>query len=329
MTYASGWPVIPRQLLKRERWPGGYQVKGIPLVYHGQEVVPDQPVLRLASLQHFKEEEKRLLAHSSSPILPAAAVASFPPQNIPAGLHGRVVGFTARGGVVIESHAAFLQGVLGAGNQVAGILTIWQAPDRYNTTRAIPPGAILVVPGPLTLRLLHQALASGVVGVIASSIALRDLEGFLRADYLQLLKTSNPELAQSQLPPLTILLTEGIGSVIMPPRTLNLLHHYQGSIGLLSGITLLSHHIYPELVISIPLVEIEKGWRAMIPDTTLALGSLVRVAAGECLGLVGRIDYFFVYEQTFASNLRARAVRLRAVDGSFYVIPLANIERIG
>ncbi|WP_126595373.1 hypothetical protein [Dictyobacter aurantiacus] len=319
MVYPAGWSVLPRLIVKRERWPGGYRVRGVPLVYRGQEVVPDQPVLRLTASSRKIEQEGRAQGTPSSPGLSS---------DIPAGLHGRVVGFTSRGGVVIESHAAVIQGALGAGKQVAGVLTMWQPHNQYAYVQAIPPGAILIVPGPLTFSLLHQALNSGVVGVIASSVALRDLEGFLRADYLHLLKLTALEQALEQLPPLTLMLTEGIGSSNMPVHTMNLLTHYQGSIGLLSGTTSLTHNYFPELVISIPLAEIDKEWQAVRPDSTLALGAQVRVCGGARNGAVGMIDYFYSYEQVFASGLRARAARLRLDDGSFSTVPLTLIERI-
>ncbi|GER87196.1 hypothetical protein KDW_13580 [Dictyobacter vulcani] len=331
MTYSSGWPVLPRTIIKRERWPEGYTGKSIPLVYREQEVVPDQPVLRISTPENIVAHEQKAAnadsAHarsfSSSPTL-------FNPSSdidIPSGLHGRVIGFTPRGGVVIESHAALLQGAVGAGRQVAGVLTMWRTPSIYSP-QPIPPGAILVVPGSLTFALLHQALNSGVVGVVASSITLRDLEGFLRTDYLQLLRSFNREHMLEQLPPLTILLTEGIGSAIMPAHILSLLHQYQGSIALLSGAFSLRDGQFPELAISIPLGELEKGWQPVQPDITLALGSQVRICAGKQIGMVGVIDYFFAYEQSFASGIRARAVRLRLEDGSFEVVPSTLIERI-
>jgi hypothetical protein len=324
MTYPAGWAVIPRLIVRKERWPGGYQARGVPLVYRGQEVVPDQPVLRLESQPQNQQEKSDVAALRSSP-----AVYALPPQNqnIPAGLHGRVVDLTMRGGVVIESHAALVQGTLGAGNQVAGVLTMWSksSDDSFQT---IPPGAILVVPGPLTLALLHQALNSGVVGIVASSIALRDLEGFLQTDYLQLLRINESERAQSQLPPLTLLLTEGIGSATMPAHVLNLLNQYQGSIALLSGRRSLIRNLYPELIISVPLAEVEMDWQPVQPDTTLFQGAQVSVRGGEFNGTVGRIDYFFSYEQAFASGLRTRAVRLLLDDGSYFVVPAVMIERI-
>jgi hypothetical protein len=321
MTYPSGWAVLPRLIVKRERWPGGYQARGVPLVYSGQEVVPDQPVL---SLQQAEQEKRYPHTLLSSPVSYA-----LPPlnQNIPAGLHGRVIDFTARGGVIIESHVALCQGTLGAGNQVAGVITIWQPPSAHSP-QTIPPGAILIVPRALTFGLMHQALNSGVVGVIASSIALRDLEGFLQTDYLQLVRTRDIERAQSQLPPLTLLLTEGIGSAIMPTHVLDLFQQYQGSIGLLTGIRSLAQNRYPELIISIPQAEVDNDWLEVQSDTTLFQGAQVRICGGEHNGTVGRIDYFFTYEQAFSSGLHTRAVRLLLDDGSFFVIPATMIERI-
>ena len=47
MTYPLGWSVIPQLLVRRERWPGGYNTRSSALVYSGQEVQADQPVIRL------------------------------------------------------------------------------------------------------------------------------------------------------------------------------------------------------------------------------------------------------------------------------------------
>ena len=47
MTYPLGWSIIPQMLIRRERWPGGYKTRGSALVYPGQEVQADQPVIRL------------------------------------------------------------------------------------------------------------------------------------------------------------------------------------------------------------------------------------------------------------------------------------------
>jgi hypothetical protein len=287
--------------IRRERWPGG-QVKGVALVYPGQEVSPDQPVLRI--------EHKPL------------------EQMVPAGLHGRVITVTRRGGVVIESRAAVLQGRIGAGNQVAGVLTMWQAGISDGSQVAIPSRAILVVPGPLNFALVRLALRFDVVGIIASSMTINHLEGFLHTDLLQLIGSENVEQAQAYLPPITLLLTEGLGALAMSQHALNLLQQYHGSSALLSGVTSVRKGIFPELIISLPLKETLQNWQPVQPDPTLLLGAQVRVCSGMHEGVIGIIDYLFTYELVFAGGVRARALRLHLENGAKLVLPITLVERI-
>lgn len=304
MAYPLGWSVVPQMVIRRERWSGRPNTKSVPLVVPGQEVQPDQPVIRLEA--------------------PLGA-RFIPPETIPAGLRGRVIDITRRGGIIIEGRVAVVQGAIGAGYQVAGILTIWQSRGQQQ----IPPDALLVIPGPLNFAMLRQAISSGIAGVIASSISSRDLEGFLRTDLLQLLNSIDGEAAQANLPPMTLLLTEGLGTIAMPVHTINLLSQYQGSIALLSGTTSVRQGILPELIISLPIKEAQQNWHPVQPDPTLAIGSQVRVCAGNHEGVVGEINHIFVHQQVFPSGVRSRAVRLRLEDGSMLVVPMTLIERIG
>ncbi len=342
MTYLPGWSVISQIQVRRERWPGGYKTRAVPLVSPGQEVQPAQPVMRLervgpvkapATVPHFSFPGVKDApigvggqpAHSDAP-----ASDQYVGETLPAALRGRVVDITRRGGVVIESRVAVLQGAIGVGYQVAGVLTMWQAPGSGGggEKQSVPTGVLLVVPGPLNSSMLREALASGVVGVIASSIPFRDLEGFLRTNLLELINRIDVESAQAHLPPVTILLTEGIGIFAMPIRTINFLSHYQGSIALLSGATSIRQGIFPELLISLPVVEIQQHWNPVPPDTTLSIGAQVRVCSGDHEGAIGTIKYLYTHQQVFASGILARAALLRLEDGSLLTVPLSVIERI-
>ena len=342
MTYLLGWSVISQVQVRRERWPGGYKTRAVPLVSPGQEVQPAQPVMRLehvgpvkapATVPHFSFPGVKDApigaggqpAHSDAP-----ASDQYVGETLPAALRGRVVDITRRGGVVIESRVAVLQGAIGVGYQVAGVLTMWQAPGSGGggEKQSVPTGVLLVVRGPLNSSMLREVLASGVVGVIASSIPFRDLEGFLQTNLLELINRIDVESAQAHLPPVTILLTEGIGIFAMPVRTINFLSHYQGSIALLSGTTSIRQGIFPELVISLPLVEIQQHWHPMRPDTTLSIGAQVRVCSGDHEGAIGTINYLYSHQQVFASGILARAALLRLEDGSMLTVPLSVIERI-
>jgi len=294
--------------------------------------VPDQPVLRLEKMESL--EEIATIPHLS--LQSAMDISGTGPtsanETLPAGLRGRVIDITRRGGVIIESCAALVQGVIGSGKQVAGVLTMWQGASTGQQGQqgqtAIPPGALLVVPGPVNFTMLRQAMISGVVGVIASSASSRDLEGFLRADLVRLIDSVDVEVAQAHLPPLTILLTEGLGTLTMPSRTVNLLSRYQGTIALLSGTTSIRQNIFPELVISLPEAEVQQHWQPVQPDPTLMVGTQVRVFGGEYEGTIGIVDYLYTYGQVFLSGIRTRAVRLRVEDGSLVTVPVVLIERI-
>ncbi|HEX7736368.1 MAG TPA: hypothetical protein VF458_16055 [Ktedonobacteraceae bacterium] len=335
MSYPLGSSLIPRIGVRRERWPGGYDLRGVPLVQPGAPVEPDQPVIRLA-----RSEIRPALPYVPRLSLPSAGSESrlpgasgshalSPNSLLVAGLRGLVVGVTGRGGVVIEGQVAIVSGALGAGRQVTGPLIIWQAQVQSGPAGRIPPGAILVVPGPLNLAMLQQAINSGIAGVVASSISSRDFESFVRTNLIDLLRCANVELLLPHLPPLTVMLTEGLGTIAMPTRTLNLLDKHQGKIVLLSGATALSAGIYPELLISLTPAEQEESPLALKPETELAVGALVRVCSGSYEGVIGQIDYLFSHNQRFPSGIHARAARVRLEDGSQLVVPLPVLERIG
>ncbi|HEY4033392.1 MAG TPA: hypothetical protein VGL94_05450 [Ktedonobacteraceae bacterium] len=298
----------------------------MPLVSLDQEILPGQAVLRL-------QQPVAAGGLSSISRVPLSGISNaglgMRSEMVIAGLHGRVMQFTRRGGVVIESRVALVRGSFGIGKQIAGVLTLWQSgPTR--TWQTIPSGAILVVPGPLSFALLHQAVVSGVAGIVASSIALRDLEQFLRTDLIALFASDNVERALAYLPPITLLLTEGLGATIMPTPIMNLFSHYQDSIALLDGQTSVRRRIFPELLISLPLGERQQpDLEAMQPqDMALAPGTLVRIRDSEKAGAIGIIDYLFAYEQKFRSGIHVRAARLRLEDGSLFTVPLTSIERI-
>jgi hypothetical protein len=339
MTYPLGWPVVTQSLMRRERWPGGHNSRGVPLVRPGQEVQADQAVMLLE-----KPDIAEAVTGFPHVVSPSASYAGLSPssegaqidgrymqETVLAGMRGQVVDITHRGGVIIETRAAVIQGVIGAGNQVAGVLTVWNAGSSFPLpgNRPVEAGAILVVPGPLNYAMLRQATGAGIAGVVASSISSRDLEDFLRANVIALINSNDIERAQAHLPSITLLFTEGLGTIAMPARTINLLRQYHGSIALMSGATSIRRSIFPELVISLAAHEVQYNWRPVQPDPTLTIGSRVRICSGSHEGVIGEINYFFTHQQTFESDVRGRAARLRLEDGSSLVIALAIIERIG
>src|SRR5436190_645910 len=289
--YPPAWSIIPQTLVRKERKLGSYKVTATPLVSPGQDVVPDQPILRWQNTGQspLTVDRQSLQSHSLAP---------SSQELVLAGLYGRVVEIKNQCGVVIESHATLVQGVIGAGDQVVGPLILW-LPDSLKNRQTIPSGAILVVPEPLDLMFLRQSVASGVAGIVASSIALRDLEGFLHVDLIEFLQEERTEqrmLLQHHFPPLTLLFTEGLaldrrggqglplsgGSSLpeMPANVVNTLTRYDGAIAVLSGEPSLRNVIVPELIISLPPNASPLSSPAVQPSTLLIPGAQVRVYGG-------------------------------------------------
>ncbi len=311
MVYQPGESVVRQTGVRRERWPGSYKngvlTRVVPLVYAGQDLRPDQPLQRV---------EPRVTGSTATR-----------DEVVPAGMYGRVVDVTQRGGVVIEGTAALVHGEVGAGHQVAGVLQIVQE-DTQN--QQLPPGAILVVPGTLTFAMLRQALLAGVVGVVAGSISAKDFEGFLNADLIQIFNDIDIEHAQANLPQLTVMCTEGLGAGIMDNSVMTELQQHQGAIVLLSGITSPRWGVLPELLISFAPEEIQRDRQQPIQqDFALVLGARVRVSGGEHEGATGTIEYFFSYERVFPSGIQSRAILLRLDNGIARIIPVSQAQRIG
>src|SRR5260370_2146299 len=155
MTYPPGGSLVTQIESERERRLAGYNARSIPLVYPGQDVLADQPVIRLELYENQVEGQ----GQPRTPVV------------IPSGLRGQVVKTTARGGVVIKTRAALLTGNIGAGQQVAGLLSVWQA--ARSRPSPVPAGAILVIPGPAAFGMLRHAIASRGGGIVSRRIQKR------------------------------------------------------------------------------------------------------------------------------------------------------------
>jgi hypothetical protein len=332
--YPLGWSLTISTEVRRERWPGNHGAVCVPLVQVGEQVQAAQSVIRLERTEANEQLVK--IPRFSLPIATDGEASEMSGgeqrkkhEEIAAGLHGTVVEITIRGGVVIASQATVIAGAIGAGRQVTGPLTIWQAPEVVQGGLYVLSGMLLVVPGPLNLTFLRQAVNAGIAGVIASSISTRDFEDFLHADLIDLLNCGDAESQLATLPPLTLLLTEGLGTFAMPERTFELLYKYAGTTALLTGATSLRAKLYPDLVISLPAAERREHEQSTLPSMDLEPGALVRVCSGSHEGAIGELNYLFSRQQVFPSGIREYAARVRLADGSQLVAPLPVLLRIG
>ncbi|HEU5198944.1 MAG TPA: hypothetical protein VFU32_04865 [Ktedonobacterales bacterium] len=307
MNYPLGWPVLPGITVRRER---RMERPGLALVEPGQEVQSDQIIARIQPLG----------AGGSAPFAPAR----FGAQTLRAGLHGQVIEASARG-VTIEGLVAVVQGLIGVGGQAVGEINILskEALKVPADTLPLTRGVILVVPGRLTRALLEHAAASGVAGLVASSMTVSELEGTLSIDMTAVLDGLSVPESQHPLP--VLLFTEGLGDRPMASPTLALMRQHGGDFALLSGTTNPRRNLRPELLISLPT-----GARppAVKADPRIITGSLVRVSSGEYAGEIGQVIQTFQRPQRLPSGIHARAVYVRLERGVKATLPIYNLERI-
>ncbi len=239
-----------------------------------------------------------------------------------AGLAGRVVEVIPGQSVTIEGAAALINGLIGVGGQVAGPIYFPQHGESLALVQ-LPHGSVIVYPSRAPLTLLQRAYASGAVGVIAASASALELEAFARTDLTALLDGFVPLTEQ---PPLTVLLTEGLGDCAMNPAILRALEQRVNDVILLDGQTLPRRNIRPEALLPLPV----NATPTAIPlPSVFTVGTIARITAGPKRGVWGRISHIFTQTRRSEAGQWEPSALLRLEDGSMLVEPLALLDTIG
>lgn len=293
LTFPNGRPVITSLAVTRQR---PLPVGATPLVSVGERVAPE----RVVAEQRMEHGVRGVLA----------------------GLAGHVTSITVGRSVTIEGVATLVNGAVGIGGPAAGAL--YAIPRGESLAVAnIPHGCVLIHPMRAPLMLLQRALASGAAGVIAASATALEIEAFARADLMTLLEGLAPT-ADPQ--PLTVVLTEGLGEVVMDSTVWHVLNRRLGDVALLNGQTLPHHAIRPEILLSLP----EGSTPLQLPlPSALAVGALVRVWAGPSRGARGRIVYLFTHERVTSAGQWEPCAQLLLENGATLLAPLQQLDVIG
>ena len=151
--------------------------------------------------------------------------------------------------VTIEGVVTLLHGIVGVGGQITGTLALLPRGDALAVVQ-IAPGSVIIFPHQVPLMLMQRAAASGAAGIIAGSATARELEAFARTD-LTLALDGQPSYASAT--PLTVVLTEGVGSASMSTATYQLLSQHVHDVALLDGATDPRRNLRPEVVLTAPV----------------------------------------------------------------------------
>jgi hypothetical protein len=292
LDYPTGRPFAPALALSR-----------------GRRLPPDAQLL-----VHVNET-----VHAEQPIARSGADGVALP--VLAGLSGRIS--DARpGSVTIEGAATLLHGVVGVGAGVAGPLVTLPHGESYAVV-PIPAGAIIVVPQQAPLMLMQRAMAAGAAGIIAASASARELEGFVRMDLSLLL---DGLAARAPRLPLTIVLTEGLGSASMRPWTYQMLTQRLNAVALIDGATDPRRSTRPEILLPLPS---GTGTPGLSLSYHIERGAQVLVTAGVNAGKRGQVTHIFARLRHVDPGILTSCVMVRFEDGASATTPTFALDRVG
>lgn len=245
------------------------------------------------------------------------------PVEVTAYVQGAVSEVLAGEGVVVETEAAFLQGIFGIGGETWGEITpVVDDPGQDLTEARLKPehrGRIVVGGAHVSYAALMRARELGVAGVVVGGFDDQDLRQLLGRD-LGVAITGSEDLG------ITLVLTEGFGRIRMADRAWELLRRFQGRRASMSGATQIRAGVMrPEILIP----HAEMGAASEAQEGGLEIGSVLRVIRQPYFGRIGRVVELPAELLELESEAKVRVVVVEFTDDrSRAVIPRANVERI-
>jgi hypothetical protein len=234
-------------------------------------------------------------------------------------------------GVIIETRAAFIQGIFGVGGESHGEIKIVESSNKPFTDNDIGSESadkILVVKGGVGLDALKKAVKVGAKGVVAGGIDLEDLTAFIGHE-IGVVLTGSEELG------LTLIIMEGFGNMEMLDKTFALLKTFEGRRASINGATQIrAGVIRPEVIIPRNEGETPRAMEAAIEaseatNTGLTLGTLIRVIREPYFGALGHVVNNPSELEVIATESRVRVLVAELEDGRRVIVPRANVEIIG
>lgn len=243
-------------------------------------------------------------------------------------------------GVVIDTPAALVRGIVGVGGEGHGVLQVAvTGPDEELTAAGISARlayAIVLGGGTTTAAALQQAVEHNVRAVIVGSIPEAELRAFL--GYSEGLAGWGlgrrgwefpPPVISAQpvaRPPLTLIVVEGFGRGPMTSKAWELLASFDGQEVSVDGTTQLRNGLRrPEIIVPLARAAGTAPYETTAPAPSVR--ALVRLIAPPYLGQTGRITALSSGKQPLPSGLSALAAEVALAGGGAPVwVPLTNLE---
>ena len=248
------------------------------------------------------------------------------PIEVDAYIPGRIIEVLDSEGVVIEAHGALIQGIFGIGGERRGeIMMITSGPDQPITADMITSahaGKIIVGGSNLCGEALRKAHELGVTGIVVGGIVDKDLIDYLGYD-IGVAITGHEDI------PLTLVLTEGFGTIAMAGRTFNLLKSLTGKTASICGATQIRAGVIRPEVIVADDTENAGGNAAdeVVPSFSLEPGTNIRIIREPYFGLLATVTALPHHLVTVGSGAEVRVLEAKLnTTGEIVTVPRANVE---
>jgi hypothetical protein len=204
------------------------------------------------------------------------------------------------------------------------------APDDELDADDITPamrGCVVVGGARMTAAAIRKAKDVGAAAIVSGGIDDQDLRDFLGHDI-------GVAVTGSERMGITLIVTEGFGSIAMAARTFALLASHAGKTASVNGATQIRAGVMrPEIVVPLdaggagasggPAVAAGGATAGM-----LEIGTVVRIIRDPHFGVIGTVTALPEQPAVLGSGSKARVLEVAASGGQRLTVPRANVELI-
>ena len=246
------------------------------------------------------------------------------PVELKAYTDGTVTETIPNEGATVETYGTYIQGIFGVGGETLGdLIVVANSPNDVLTPEQILPehkDNIIVGGSLVTTDTIQKAVQLEVNGIIAGGIDDADLRQLLGYE-LGVAITGSEKLG------ITLVITEGFGSIAMAERTFALLKAREGMKTSINGATQIRAGVVrPEIVI--PFVSEGEDTEADATVGLLGIGTSVRIIREPHFGKLGRVTELPIELQKLETEAEVRVLQVEFENGEKTTLPRANVEVI-
>lgn len=335
--------VNPDTIVARTELPGalqaikaaekmGVEAKDVPALLHkqvgdavakGDKVAESKGIFGLMKTPVLSEYDGTIesLSEATGTLLVREAPT---PVEITAYMRGHVVDVVPEEGAIIETRGAIVQGIFGVGGERLGEVrvAVGSAEEKLEASHIqdSDAGKVLVGGAGVTLEAIEKAAEKGVVGIVTGAVRDVDLTKYLGYDI-------GVAITGQENIPLTIIATEGFGTLAMAQRTFELFQSLQGKQASVNGATQIrAGVIRPEVIV--PNDSATGDAPKAETGGLLEIGSSIRVIREPYFGAIGSVTELPAELQVVESGTEVRVLKAKLQDGRDVMVPRANVEII-